>query len=238
MTPAKRVCDMILMDSSPLIYLAKADCLDLLLHFEALIFVPDEVYFEATGRWFGPHAIDAAAAAPPDAKVVFDFINTHPQVFQIIVTQLGELLRQQRATGAAVQMTNAGEMAAVSVYERRKELTDGRRPVLMIYEDSEVPHRLRGKDVHVLSTYALMLAMEKAGHLPSAAAAFNRIAPGSRPSHSPFDDSIPGDTVYVLKRALPLGTHVEAPAPAYRPKAKATLVKPVGVRKPSLKRTR
>lgn len=236
MALAKRACGMILMDSSPLIYLAKADCLALLLHFNAVLFVPDEVYFEAAGRWFGPNATDAAATAPADAKVVFDFIVAHPQVFQIVETQLGELLRLQRATGVSVNMTNAGEMAAVSVYERRKELTGGRQPVLVIYEDSELPHRLRAKDAHVLSTYALLLTMEKAGHLPSAAAAFNRIAPGSRPSNLPFDHSIKGDTVYTINRALTPGAGVAAPAAGL--KTDPLRIKSAGTPRSSLKRTR
>lgn len=191
-----RACDMILMDSSLLIYLAKAGCLDLLLKFSARIFVPDEVYFEAAGRWFEN---DRAASEPPppaDARLIFDFISGNPDRFQIVATQLGGMLAQQRRSGQHHVLDNAGEMAAVSVYERRRELTGDRNPVLVVFEDTEVPLRFAQKDTHLLSAYGLLVAMELAGHLPSAQQAFDRIPATERPSNVPFDRSVRGDSEY------------------------------------------
>lgn len=192
-----RTCDMVLMDSSPLIYLEKADCLHLLLKFEARIFMPDEVYFEAAGRWLGPDPAPNLDASPPkDALVIARFIADNAEHFQIVETQLGSLLAQQRRSGLDPKIDNAGEMAAASVFDRRRELTGDRLPVLLVFEDTEVPLIFAQKDVYLLSTYALLLAMEFAGHLPSARAAFERIPTGERPATKRTDKSVRGDTEY------------------------------------------
>ncbi len=191
-----RTCDMILMDSSPLIYLAKAGCLELLLHFSARIFVPDEVYFEAAGRWFGADASPQEQAPPADAADIFKFIAGNADWFQIVPTQLGSILAQQRRAGQEQRLDNAGELAAVSVYERRRELTGERLPVLVVFEDTEIPLRFAQKDAHLLSTFGLLVAMEVAGHLPSAQAAFERIPAGERPSNVPVDAPASGGSEY------------------------------------------
>ena len=192
-----RTCDMVLMDSSPLIYLAKADCLHLLLKFEARIFMPDEVYFEAAGRWLGPDPSPNLTASPPkDALDIATFIAENADQFQVVETQLGNLLAQQRRSGLDPKIDNAGEMAAASVFDRRRELTGDRLPVLLVFEDTELPLIFAQKDVHLLSTYALLLAMEFAGHLPSARAAFERIPTGERPAAKRTDKSVRGNTEY------------------------------------------
>ncbi len=194
---AQRRCDMILMDASPLIYLAKASCLGLLLHFSARIFMADEVYFEAAGRWFGPDPAPQRSGTPPaDASDIARFIAEHADNFQIVPTQLGTMLAQQRRAGLAPKIDNAGEMAAASVYDRRRELTGDRLPVLLIFEDTEIPLRFAQRDVHLLSTYGLLLAMELTGHLPSAQEAFERIPAGERPSNIAADQSMHGDSEY------------------------------------------
>ena len=199
LTPLQmRACDIILMDSSPLIYLAKAGVLDLLLRFEARIFIPDEVYFEATGRWFGPapDTLPQKQPAPADAADIFSFISKNADRFQIVETQLGSMMAQQRRAGIDPKIDNAGEMAAASVYDRRRELTGDRLPVLVVFEDTEVPLRFAQKDVHLLCTFGLLVAMEAAGHLPSAQEAFDRIPVDERPSNVSVDISISGDTEY------------------------------------------
>ena len=192
-----RTCDMVLMDSSPLIYLAKADCLHLLLKFGARIFVPDEVYFEAAGRWLGPNPSPTQTGSPPDdARAIARFIADNGEHFQVVDTQLGTLLAQQRRNGLDPKIDNAGEMAAASVFDRRRELTGDRLPVLLVFEDTEVPLIFAQKDVHLLSTYALLVAMEMAGHLPSAQGAFENIPAGQRPAKKVVDQSVRGDTEY------------------------------------------
>ncbi len=192
-----RTCDMVLMDSSPLIYLAKADCLHLLLKFGARIFIPDEVYFEAAGRWLGPDPSPSSSENPPsDALDIARFVADNAGYFQVVETQLGALLAQQRRGGLDPKIDNAGEMAAASVFDRRRELTGDRLPVLLVFEDTEVPLIFAQKDVHLLSTYALLLAMELAGHLPSAQAAFDRIPAGQRPSTKVIDKPVRGGSEY------------------------------------------
>lgn len=189
-----RQCDMILMDSSPLIYLAKARRLDLLLKVSSRIYVPDEVYYEAAGRWYAPYV--PTDNPPADAELIKDFMSENHDRCQIVPTQLGSLLQRDRLAGIATEMHNAGEMAAVSVYERRKELTGNRAPVLVIFEDTEIPVRLANKDVHLLSTFGFFVAMEKAGYLASALHAYDAIAAGYRPSAIAVDKSVRGDTSY------------------------------------------
>jgi hypothetical protein len=189
-----RQCDMILMDSSPLIYLAKAGRLDLLLKISRRIYVPDEVYYEAAGRWYAPYA--PTDNPPPDAELIKKFTSENHDRFQIVPTQLGSLLQRDRLAGVATEMDNAGEMAAVSVYERRKELTGNKAPVLVIFEDTEIPVRLTNKNVHLLSTFGFFLAMEKAGYLVSAQDAYDAIPFEYRPSGLAVDKSVRGDTSY------------------------------------------
>ena len=81
-------------------------------------------------------------------------------------------------------------MTAVSLFDRRREITGDRAPVLVIFEDTEVPFRFAGKDVHLMSTFALFVAMEKAGYIESAQDAFESIPANSRPSHVALDESI------------------------------------------------
>lgn len=182
------------MDASPLIYLAKANCLDLLLHFAKRIYVSDEIYFECAGRWFEPYV--ESGEPPPDAIQIAEFVSANRHKIVITDTQLGDQLKKDRLAGGKVNIQNAGEMSARSLFDRRREITGGRAPVLVIFEDTEVPIRFAGIDVHLMSTYALFVAMEVAGYIHSAQGVFDSIAAGSRPSDTPIDDSIFGDTSY------------------------------------------
>lgn len=190
----ERQCDMILMDASPLIYLAKAHCLELLLNFAKNIYVPDEVYFESAGRWFDPYS--GYGIPPQDAIQIAEFAGGHQGKIIVKDTQLGVELKKRRLAGDKVEIQNAGEMAARSLLDRRREITGGRAPVLVIFEDTEVPLRFAGKDIHLMSTFALLLAMEKAGHIDSAQRAFDSIPAGARPSGSPIDESVSGGSTY------------------------------------------
>lgn len=189
-----RQCDMILMDASPLIYLSKAKCLGLLLNFARCIYVADEVYFECAGRWFKPFSSEGDA--PQDAIQIAEFVQSNQDRVRVTETQLGRQLQKNRLAGERVEIQNAGEMAAVSLFDRRREITGGRAPVLVIFEDTEVPLRFANKDVHLMTTFALFVAMEKAGYIDSALTAFESIPKGSRPSNSPVDESVFGGTTY------------------------------------------
>jgi hypothetical protein len=189
-----RQCDMIMMDASPIIYLAKANCLELLLHFAKRVYVSDEVYFECAGRWFDPYA--RHGEPPMDAIQIAAFVHSNAERIIVKDTQLGSQLKKDRLAGAKVEIQNAGEMASRSLFDRRREITGGRSPVLVIFEDTEVPIRFAGQDVHLMSTFALFLAMEKAGYIACAQDVFDSIPGGSRPSNFPIDESVVGDTTY------------------------------------------
>lgn len=189
-----RQCSMILMDASPLIYLSKAQCLKLLLHFSTSIYVPDEVYFECAGRWFEPYC--GYGEPPDDAIGIFELFETYKDRIFITETQLGSDLKKRRLAGEKVEIQNAGEMTAVSLFERRREIIGTREPVLVIFEDTEVPLRFAAKDVHLMSTFALFVAMEKAGYIASAQNIFESIPEEARLSNMALDESIRGDTSY------------------------------------------
>jgi hypothetical protein len=185
-----RQCDMILMDASPLIYLAKANCLELLLHFAKRVYVSDEVYFECAGRWHDPYA--QGGEPPPDATQIAAFVHSNSEKIIVKDTQLGSQLQKDRLAGAKVEIQNAGEMASRSLFDRRREITGGRSPVLVIFEDTEVPLGFAGQDVPLMSTFALFLAMQKAGYIASAQDVFDSIPKGFRPSDLPIDESVFG----------------------------------------------
>lgn len=50
-----RACDLVIMDAGPLIKLALADRLDLLLCFDRHVYIPDEVEFEAVHKHAWEH---------------------------------------------------------------------------------------------------------------------------------------------------------------------------------------
>jgi hypothetical protein len=193
--PKKRRCDMIIMDASPLIYLAKAAALETLLHFNRRIFIADEVYHEACGRWLGADAA-SGLQTPACAVRIWELIESHPQHFVIVPTQLGELLREARKGGKDRVMHNAGEYTSATLYDNRLELTGSSKPVLVVYEDAELPRQFKSKDVHLLSTYGLMVALEQEGLVDSADALYEAIPQGERPARKVTDESNSGDTEY------------------------------------------
>lgn len=190
----ERQCDMILMDASPLIYLAKADCLELMLNFAKRVYVSDEVYFECAGRWFDPYV--GNGEPPSDAIRIAEFVHANSEKIIIKDTQLGSQLKKDRLAGGKVEIQNAGEMSARSLFDRRREISGGCSPVLVIFEDTEVPLRFAGSDVHLMSTFALLLAMEIAGYINSAQEIFDLIPAGFQPSNIPIDESVIGGTTY------------------------------------------
>ena len=190
----ERQCDMLLMDASPLIYLAKANCLELLLNFVKHVYVSDEVYFECAGRWFKPYT--GNGEPPLDAIQIAKFVHANSEKVIVTDTQLGSQLKKDRLAGGKVDIQNAGEMSARSLFDRRREITGGRAPVLVIFEDTEVPLRFAGQDVHLMSTFALLLAMEMTGYINSAQEIFDSIPKGLQPSNAHIDESVFGDTTY------------------------------------------
>ncbi len=198
----------IVMDSTPLIDLAKIGQLDLFLSFELPIYIADEVYYECVQKYQDIHGVELA-----DATVIRDWIAANPRHVFILKTPLGKMLAAARKDRNYRDAPNYGEMAAVQAYDSRRQLNEASganklAPVLLIYDDADVPTLHFGsKDVHVLSTYGVLVAVEKHGLIESADALWNRIpekqrgiGPSDKKHLEPRDVSPRGDTGYRVRK--------------------------------------
>nr|WP_294555516.1 hypothetical protein [uncultured Rhodopila sp.] len=171
-------------DAGPLISLGKAGRLEILLTLRLPICVVDQVRFEVTN--------DNRFA---DARRIDDFIRNHPDVVQEFVTAVGAAAAVRRAAGETRQPVQ-GEAAIAELLQRIDEVTgDPDAPVLLLYEDSDVRKSrfILPPNVHVLSTWGLLLGLERKGLVRSAHDIWREIeAAGRSPSQTNAD--VPGTT--------------------------------------------
>ena len=170
----ERECAIIVMDSTPLIELAMMNQLDLLLEFDLPIYISDEIYYECVSKFRDKHGTQ-----PDDAALIESWIAQHDDVVTVLPTDLGKTLAEKRASGTYKDAKNYGEMTATQVFDRRRELNriaqkNELAPVLLIYNDADIPMwHFASRDVHFLSTYGLLLDMQKQGFLKSAIVTWN-----------------------------------------------------------------
>ena len=206
----KRECAIIVMDSTPLIDLARIGQLDLFLAFDLPIFVADEVYYECIDKYRDIHG-----AQPEDARLIKEWVSANSKMVHVVETQLGQTLAAARRAGTYKDAPNYGEMAAAQVYDQRRELNEKSRaptlaPVLLIYDDADVPALHFGsKDVHVLSTYGVLVALERHGSISSADVLWSHIPEKQRGLEAsdkknlePRDESQRGDTTYQVGKGV------------------------------------
>jgi hypothetical protein len=199
-----RECAIILMDSTPLIDLAQVGQLDLLLAFDLPIYIADEVYYECVHKYRDLHGVDL-----PDSLIIKEWVKKNSARVSVKETQLGRMLADARRNHTYRDAPNYGEMAAAQLYDERKRFNQAHgaaslAPVLLIYDDADVPPmQFGGKDVHFLSTYGLLVAVEKQGLIPSADELWDRIPEKQRGLREqdkkhlqPRDESARGDTTY------------------------------------------
>lgn len=162
-------------DTGPLITLAKADILDILLVFDdqVKVSITDVVEFEATRH----------QAILPDAQIIFDFIQSNTDRIQIEKTDLGQQViadenaRQRYLKNQDVQKfyaangmpeprrthKNPGEISIVSFVSNLIGEPPG-PPCLIIAEDDYFLRSQSGAlpgNAHILSTSAMLIAMGK-----------------------------------------------------------------------------
>ena len=152
MTAALRL---IVSDTSPLITLALAESLDLLLQPGVPISIPDAVYVEAT-------RIRSAAGA----SVIVDWLNTHRVRAQIAPTEVG--IDQIRRLEEGRSIRGLGEAAAIETLDRFLDADLDAR-ALLLFEDSDVLRRRAVVDerIGLLSTGDFLRALEEAGLIQS-----------------------------------------------------------------------
>jgi hypothetical protein len=179
----KRVV-LVIPDAGPLISLGRADGLDLLLQLHLPIYLIDQVYFEVTRD-----------PTFEDAKLVKQFVESHPHQVTVIDTQVGRLAWLERQMNPTARQRHLGEAAITDFLTNQlRELVAPSDPVLLLFEDNDVMRMnvlLRDR-VHLLSTKAFLIGMERLGYLPSAEAVWTAIlASGRHSSDEIVDQSAP-----------------------------------------------
>lgn len=150
---------LVIPDSGPLISLGRADRLDLLLLLDVPIYLVDQVVFEATH-----------SRRHDDAERIGAFIEGNPKRVRVAATFVGTAAAAARKRSPKIRQRGLGEAAVAELYSRIDEFIDPDEPILVLFEDSDVRRitaLVRG-NVHLLSTWGLLLGMEEVGLLDSA----------------------------------------------------------------------
>jgi hypothetical protein len=170
-------------DAGPLISLGRADRLDLLLLLGLPVWIVDQVLHEAAGD---PRFADAGRVA--------GFVRDHPETVHIFATAVGGMAAAQRAAGPRRQ-PGLGEAAIAEFLARLEEVAAPDDPVLLLYEDGDIRQArfILPPNVHLVSTRALLLGLERRGRIASAEAVWQEILAGGR---APARDAVdqPGRT--------------------------------------------
>ena len=168
-----RHIDLVIMDAGPLIKLALAERLDLLLCFDRHVYIPDEVEFEAVHK----HAWEHETPLGPDKLHLQAWIAQQTAAGRVscVKTLIGEMAKSKRDSGEYTpskrnHRRNTGELAAHDFFNNRNEVGHKGEPALMLMDDrpglDQV--RLHNLDVHLLSTYSMLVALEQERILESA----------------------------------------------------------------------
>lgn len=143
-------------DTSPLITLALADALDLLLRPGLPVRIPDAVYFEAT-----------RVRAAPGASRLVAWIAANTDVVAIVPTETG--LDQAARMEAKRPIRGLGERAALDVLDSLLHQHAEDR-ALLLFEDTDVERKraIVGDRVVLLSTGDYLRELQRAGIIQSA----------------------------------------------------------------------
>ncbi len=146
----KRPIRLIVSDTSPLITLALAGELDLLLRPGIAVSIPDAVYFEAT-------RVKTAGGA----SAVVEWLNAHRDQAQIVPTEIG--IDQMRRLEEGRPIRGLGEASAIEALDRFLA-SDPEAEALLLFEDSDVMRRRAVVDerVGLISTGDFLRALEAA----------------------------------------------------------------------------
>ena len=190
------------MDAGPLIKLALADRLDLLLRFRRHVFIPDEVEFEAVEKF----SWENRTALSPDKLRLKSWIEKRSEEGLVTrsETLVGETVKSKRDSGEYApekknHRRNTGELAAHDFFSNRDLWGHKGEPALLLMDDRPALDsvKLHNLDVHVLSTYAMLVALEQEHLVDSAVEVWQAIERNMRTADRiQVDESVRGDTEY------------------------------------------
>ena len=156
MRPASDCCELVVPDAGPLITLAYADRLDLLLAIGLKVVVVDTVKIELTRH------------LTPTSEKILAFLEANR--IEVAITEVGKNAFEQ---GASFKKNHAGERAVQDFLFEFSERTDDEQCyALLLFED----HKIAGSafvlpdNVYVLSTKAFLLKLQEKGIIPDAGA--------------------------------------------------------------------
>jgi len=148
----KRTYTLIVTDTSPLITLALAGELDLLLRLGTPVSIPDAVFNEAT-----------RVRTAGGASAIVEWVNAHLDQVHIAPTEVG--IDQQRRLEEGRSTRELGEAAALETLERVLS-ADTAAEALLLFEDSDIMRRrvIVDERVDLISTGDFLRELE-AAHL-------------------------------------------------------------------------
>lgn len=173
-----RQTKVLLPDAGPLFSLASIDALDLLLKLDIPIRLTDYVAWEAT------------RSGSETAQRIARWIEGNPGIIEVVETEVGaDRIRKEKA-GIADRRKDVGED---SVFEAVKNEYMGAGPFVFLFEDEKMLRQVGISffdkyPVHLMTTFAWLVALERRGVIPDADAVFADIrglGASSTPSDSP-----------------------------------------------------
>ncbi|MGF9566514.1 hypothetical protein [Neorhizobium sp. JUb45] len=166
-------------DAGPLISLAKAKRLDLLIALRLPVYVMDQVYWEATRN-----------KDKPDALAIIGFVEANADLVHIAETETGENARFAREAGRVGKRQSSLGEAAISEFLTGFEARFADTAALLIYEDSDFTRRriIIPDNVHVVSTKSFIYGLQNRKLIDDAAAIWQSIREaGRQPSDQEVD---------------------------------------------------
>jgi hypothetical protein len=167
------VLDLVIPDSGPLITFGLVNRLDLLDRFKCAIMIADMVSYEVLR---GPKTAE-------DRGIFQKWFAQLGNRIQTIETTYGAMWReiapeaQQRIKRLH---PDAGELSIREFTDRLRHTIPPDDQVLVLFEEDSVKRLSFGPHVHLLHTFAFMLALENLGVIPSAAALHNEVLANGR----------------------------------------------------------
>jgi hypothetical protein len=177
-------CVLVIPDAGPFNSLWVAGELPLLMKFGMPVVIIDQVYAELT--------------SDPENylkdREVKEFVESHPEVFTIERTRVGEMAAFWRQQGHSTDGQSLGEAAIANFFQHglEKYVRDD-QAALLLFEDSDlqsVKVIRRPRNVHLLTTIGWLRALEEDGIIPSADDVIRAMTHPTDPSRRPrkFND--------------------------------------------------
>lgn len=193
--------DLVIPDSGPLITFGVVARLDLLDRFKCPILVTDMIESEITR---GPDsALDKEAFDRWYARR-----GNRIQTVDTLYGKMWEALPEEKRREIKRQFPNAGEESIREFVGRVAEVLPANDQILVLFEEDRVKRQPFGRHVHLLHTWAFMVALERMKVIPSAEALWKQVAVRGRViARDIFERRAmgAGDDLHAISPGLPLG---------------------------------